>query len=147
MLRSISRGSLLTLQVVEKRLLCTTSVARSHAPNAPLDLDPSLKTLLRDTDMAILGHKSRHGEALNSNHQMLRELEVYPDDPLAKDAYLSPEELDDMENEEHNRDTRKSPAALFGSQRFGAIVMPLELQNTITKLIAGTGRDLHDGNY
>lgn len=147
MLRPASRTVSLALQVAERRLLCMSAVARSHSPNAPLHLDPSLKTLLQDTDMAILGHKPRQDAAMNSRHKGIRELEVYPDDPLATDAYLSPEELDNAESVENNRDSRKSPAALFGSQRFGTVVMPLELQGTITKLIAGMDRGLRPDEY
>lgn len=65
-----------------------------------------------------------------------RELEVYPEDSLEGDDYLTSEQLDDLEVPE-DKHTRKSPAAHFGSQRFGTIVLPSELQDTISKLITG----------
>jgi hypothetical protein len=35
------------------------------------------------------------------------------------------------------RDARKSPAALFGSQSIGQVVLPFELQKSISLLISG----------
>lgn len=87
--------------------------------------------------MAILGHNSRQLDRAEPRHQAVRELELYSDGSLETNEYLSAQELDSLESTENNKDTRKSPAALFGSQRFGAIMIPFELQETITKLIAG----------
>ena len=89
--------------------------------------------------MAILRHKSHNTIPGVTPLEPPRELEVYPDDPLADTEYMTPEELDlqeafDPDSKQH----RKSPAAKFGSLRSGQVVLPLELETTITKLIAGT---------
>lgn len=91
-----------------------------------------MHALLRDAEMSILRHKDRPTQS-----SQLRELEVYPNDPCADDDYMTAVELDAQESDMDNGTTRRSPAALFGSQRIGSIVLPLELQNTINRMIAG----------
>lgn len=85
--------------------------------------------------MSLLRHKTRPTSA---HHPMpRRELEVFPNDPSLADGYMTFEELATQETEADDRGARKSPAALFGSQRVGAVVLPSELQKTIARLIAG----------
>lgn len=115
----------------------SSPVSSSHQPNAPLDLDPAFQALLKDVDMSLLQKKSRHISAENRHARVHRELEVYPQDPRTLDDYAGPEDLDFHEDGPTAKEARKSPAALFGSQRIGTVVLPFELQNTITRLIAG----------
>ncbi|OBZ68493.1 Rsm22-cox11 tandem protein 2, mitochondrial [Grifola frondosa] len=134
MLRSSYTKSLaIVIRRRPEALRCSSSTA-SHHPNAPLDLDPSFQALLKDADMSLLrnnAHKPPH-----------RELEPYPNDPLISDDLLTSEELDIQEGVSDHRETKKSPAALFGSQRIGAVVLPFELRNTITKLISASDKSM-----
>lgn len=94
-------------------------------PNPKLNLDPSLQTLLQDVDMAL------HSRSKRQKKPPL-ELEIIPSQ--YGEAEAIPEDYD---QEGHEDLPRKSPAALFGSQRIGAVVLPLELQDTIQCLIYG----------
>jgi hypothetical protein len=114
--------------------VCRYSSSTSQAPldqthpNAPLDLDPTLRSLLNDVDMSLVKHKSHHPP------REYRELEAIPADQSV-DNTIAPYDQD--LNTSDRRDTRKSPAALFGSRRVGAIELPFELQKSIHQLIAG----------
>ncbi|TFY79446.1 hypothetical protein EWM64_g4571 [Hericium alpestre] len=100
----------------------------SHQPNAPLDLDPSFKALLQDVDMSLQHHK--HPQA-RTGHATPRELEIWPEETVDQEA----SDLEEYEGE--SRGSRKSPAASFGSRKIGAVVLPHELQESITTLISG----------
>lgn len=102
------------------------SSSSSHQPNAPLDLDKSFKAILRDIDHSIAEQK------LNRHHSLpdIHELTAYPTDSEVT-------ELAHEDDEGNPRANRKSPAAHFGSQRLGAVVLPQELQQTISALISG----------
>jgi len=91
-------------------------------------LDPSFKVLLKDIDISL--HKARHTQ-VDNGRSLLRELEEFPDDSLEND--VQPEDEDSLEP----RALRKSPAAHFGSQKIGAVVIPSELQESIETLISG----------
>ena len=106
----------------------STSVARhAYQPNAPLDLDPSMKALLRDANMSLLNHKTRH-HSKDASNDSLRELELLPTEPDdVEELVLLPDE----------RVGRKSPAARFGSQQTGAVILPDELQGSINSVIQG----------
>ena len=138
MLRSLSRDLLSGAgrSTSCARNISSCLVARSQQPNAPVELDPSYKALLEDVDLSMLRHKARHA-ALDAVRVVPppRELEVFPTDPL--EGYMTSEELDIHEDVYQSRAKQKSPAALFGSQRVGATVLPFELQQTITRLVAG----------
>lgn len=95
----------------------------SHQPNAPLDLDESFKTILQDIGDSGLDQK------LNAIPR-IHELTAYPTDS-------KPGNLTHLDDEPYTPIERKSPAALFGSQRLGAVVVPQELQQTISGLISG----------
>jgi hypothetical protein len=106
-------------------LASTEHVNPSH-PNVPLDLDPSLESLLEDANMSLLEHQSKTHE--------YRELEATPaglpaDEDVFRDHELSVED---------HRDSRKSPAASFGSYSIGAVALPFELQQSINRMILGT---------
>lgn len=103
-----------------------SSNAETAQPNPPLDLDPSFQALLRDVDISLERHNPK-GAALPSR----RELEALPVE--GNEGSLLPS--DDVPHEEYS--LRKSPAAHFGSQRIGAVILPLELQASITSIIAG----------
>jgi len=98
----------------------------SYQPNAPLDLDKSFQTILRDIDNSITEQKLRGHHSRPDIH----ELDVYPTDS-------KPTELAREGDEGDARSERKSPAALFGSQQLGAVVIPQELKQTTSALIEG----------
>lgn len=122
------------------RLIVSRSVASVHSPKAPLDLDPSYRALLDDINMAVSRNKSRLTDPGRAAPP--RELEVFPNDPTISQDRLSSEELDAQEDDLDRKEHRKSPAALFGSQRIGAVTLPLELQNSISRLISEADRPL-----
>jgi hypothetical protein len=104
------------------------SSSSSHQPNAPLDLDKSFRAILRDIDNSITEQKTKGHHTQAPPH--LHELSVYPADSEST-------ELVDQDGEGDDRMERKSPAAFFGSQRLGAVVIPQELKQTISALISG----------
>ncbi|KAJ3571566.1 hypothetical protein NP233_g3678 [Leucocoprinus birnbaumii] len=101
----------------------------SPQPNPRINLDPSLQTLLQDVDMALHNHARKdkkhihHLEVISSTESGTEEIDFETDD-----------------NETHDSAPRKSPAALFGSQRIGAVTLPLELQQTIQHLISNANK-------
>lgn len=95
----------------------------SHQPNAPISLDPTTQALLNSVDdMSLLKHKVKP-------HPTPRELEAFSVEPSEEVA------LEDSWTEEASEMQRKSPAALFGSQRIGAVVIPTQLQSVVTTII------------
>ena len=113
------------------------SCAPNNSLRPPLNLDPSLQTLLKDVDISL-----KHAKVESTPPIAMRELEVL-DDVLAAQHEVSMDDwspLDPFEIkvELEQSEERKSPAALFGSQRIGMVVLPLELQSAISHLIAGT---------
>jgi hypothetical protein len=103
----------------------STSTISSNQPNAPLDLDPSLRALLKDVDMSLIHHKSRQHK-----HTELQVLPINPSITGETDVYNG------APHEERYTE-RKSPAAHFGSQRIGTVVLPFELRKSIGILISG----------
>jgi len=95
----------------------------SNRPNTPLDIDPSLRALLKDVDISLLNHKSQH-------RHVHRELEVLSTG--VDEADVQHEATNEQDYVE-----RKSPAAHFGSQGIGTVVLPFELQKSIDTLISG----------
>ncbi len=95
-------------------------------PNAPLDLDKSFRAILLDIDNSIAEQKLNRHNSLPDIH----ELTAYPTDS-------EPTELARHDDEGSTRAQRKSPAAHFGSQQLGAVVIPQELKQTISTLISG----------
>lgn len=109
------------------------SSTSAHQPNAPLDLDPAFQALLKDVEMSL---RNKVKSDASGSHGP-RELEVYPHDPEAPVDYLSSAELDAQDEGFGHKERRKSPAAHFGSQRIGAVVLPFELESTIGRMVAG----------
>ena len=138
MLGSLSRRHV-AIQLREARRLSTSVVVQSQLPNARLELDPSFRDFIKSAkDMRSWKTQAdRSVVDTDTTPRVPRELEVYPEDSMTSEDYLSSDELDSIHDTE-DKHTRKSPAAQFGSQRHGTIVIPLELQHTITKLISGT---------
>ncbi|KAG7099840.1 hypothetical protein E1B28_001648 [Marasmius oreades] len=103
----------------------STSTPVTRQPKPSLDLDPTLHALLRDVDISLSRDKITESPSP-------RELDVLPPENLTvtPDTDQVEEHVDLLGSLE-----RKSPAAVFGSQRIGATVLPLELQNSINILI------------
>lgn len=93
-------------------------------PNPPLSLDPGLQALLKEEDI-LLG-KSRPG-------RLYKELEVIDDEGQLVRTTEPLAAQDDFEYVSE----RKSPAAHYGSQRIGAVILPNQFQNTINAMIHG----------
>ncbi|KAH7922862.1 Rsm22-domain-containing protein [Leucogyrophana mollusca] len=113
----------------------TSAVAASTQPNAALELDPTLKALLQDVDISLTSTKHRTGE----QPRQPRELHAYAiEDPSEDDTF----DVEVLGNEEpsERRAERKSPAARFGSQGLGAVVLPQELQQSVEALIAASDK-------
>ncbi|CAL1694264.1 unnamed protein product [Somion occarium] len=143
MLRPFSTRSarILSRHVHVCNLSSSSSASSSHQPNSPVELDPSFQALLNDVDLSVLKHRARHGPASTSGSNSPRELEVIPVEHVPDTDYLTSEDLDSMEDRDE-KDRRKSPAALFGSQRIGAVVIPFELQQTINRLISESDKPM-----
>ncbi|KAK1233060.1 37S ribosomal protein S22 [Marasmius sp. AFHP31] len=112
----------------------STSVIARRQPNPPLHLDPTLQALLKDVDISLSQHKTFESPEP-------RELDVLPPTKArlesALDLNLAEEDADWSESSD-----RKSPAALFGSQRIGAVLLPVELQNSINIMINESDKSL-----
>lgn len=89
----------------------------------PLDLDPSVQALLKEEDITLKPKKVLP--------KAIRDLKVL-DNLSIMEYQIS---LDDWAL--NCSGERKSPAAVFGSQRIGMVLLPLELQSAIKQLIAG----------
>ena len=81
-----------------------------------------------------MAHKSRAHHPVEQEVPVPRQLEIFPDDPIldAEEPYSHW-----PEDEVESRESRKSPAAAFGSRHIGAVVIPKQLQNSISRLIEG----------
>ena len=86
-----------------------------------------MKALLRDANMSLLNHKTKR-HTTDSSDVSLRELELLPSEV---------EEMEELTLEPDERVGRKSPAARFGSQQVGSVVLPEELQESINSIIEG----------
>ena len=95
-------------------------------PNAPLDLDPALQSLLRNANMAM-AHKfnAHHPKEEPPSH---RHMELIEQEGITSTNWIEEEELG-------SRGSRKSPAAEFGSRKIGAVVLPDQLQESVARLI------------
>ncbi|KAI0035111.1 mitochondrial small ribosomal subunit Rsm22-domain-containing protein [Vararia minispora EC-137] len=128
MRRVLARPALRPTLFPQRASLSVNSGLRAHQPNAPLDLDPAFKTLLRDVDSSLSSYKRRGRSSLPPNLQ-LRELEeLEPDEDI---LHVLPE---------GERLPRRSPAARFGSQNIGAIVLPEEMQKAIYNLVEASDK-------
>lgn len=107
---------------------------QTHHPNPPLELDPAFQALLRDVDISLRNKVQEHA----SGSRLPRELEIFPYDSDAETDYLTYAELEAQDDMSDYKEGRKSPAARFGSQRIGSVILPTELQSAITRMISGT---------
>lgn len=114
-----------------------SSTAGAHVASQPkpsLTLDPSLKSLLHDVDISLM---PKHTGIEDPTSTSARELQALENEEGEVEYYdLGP---GDYPIEEHaqRREDRKSPAARFGSDGVGTVVLPSELQRTVTALIEG----------
>ena len=69
-----------------------------------------------------------------------RELAEFEEADGERSPLMEPEQhaLAEEEEEDQLRDVRKSPAADFGSKHIGAVIIPLELTQSIGRIISGT---------
>ena len=110
-----------------------SSTAKNQSlPNPPLHLDPSLQVLLRDIDMSLKNRNSL---------RKYKELEIVSgaDSPHVHDLPSEEWSPMDMNDDIHQVEggSRKSPAALFGSDQIGAVILPQELRSAIDAMISG----------
>lgn len=133
------RSSLTLAPVSARPTVCafsSSTCVRWTQPNPSLVLDPSLKSLLRDVDLSVSGRQNKTRGGLDSRR--LRELEPFQNN----DGGVTYHDRDDQSNTMHelvqSREDRKSPAARFGSDGIGAVVLPPELQRAVGSLISGT---------
>jgi len=140
-----------TRRIAARRLTCCSSqsffghapfssTAKSYSvPNPPLHLDPSLRSLLHDIDISLKNAKKSSGEP--------KELEIVSGDESGVVHRFPPEQWSPMEtndwiHEETERESRKSPAAEFGSDQIGAVVLPQELCSAINSVISGESKEI-----
>ena len=100
---------------------------RSQMPNAPLDLDPTLQTLLRDADMTMAHRFNAHYP--KEEPPSHRHMELIEEEGVTSTSWIEEEEPSS------SRGSRKSPAAEFGSKKIGAVVLPDQLQESVVRLI------------
>lgn len=97
-------------------------------PNAPLDLDPSLQDLLRGADMSLAHKFNPHNLKEEPNSRRHMELIEQEEGDITSTHWIE-------EEDSSSRGSRKSPAAEFGSRKIGAVVLPDQLQESVTRLI------------
>ena len=133
-----TRASLRVLSCsTRSNLSAFSSTAGAHVapqPKPSLTLDPSLKSLLHDVDISLMPkHKGTEEPTLTS----ARELEALENNEGEIEYYdLDPGDHQ-IEEPARRREDRKSPAARFGSDGIGTVVLSPELQRTVTALIEG----------
>ncbi|KAI0274926.1 mitochondrial small ribosomal subunit Rsm22-domain-containing protein [Gloeopeniophorella convolvens] len=132
MLRARSTASLRTIASFRSSAFSSCSARpSSHQPNAPLDVDESMQSVFQGLGKMMQEAKA----AVHQHNPDLHELTVYPTDADAAEVAPRVEEPDE-------REERKSPAGSFGSQRIGAVVIPQELQDSISELISTSDKRL-----
>ncbi|KIK70481.1 hypothetical protein GYMLUDRAFT_32504 [Collybiopsis luxurians FD-317 M1] len=109
----------------------TTTLPSFGQVNPALNLDPSLQALLRDVDISLTRHK-----VPAPSH---RELDVIPPEFIEDNTIVA---MNSEHSEQEDFLDRKSPAAIFGSHRIGAVVLPLEMQNSINLLISESDKSV-----
>ncbi|KAI6047994.1 mitochondrial small ribosomal subunit Rsm22-domain-containing protein [Pisolithus marmoratus] len=113
--------------------LSSSAVLRSSQPNPSVPLDPTLKTLLRGVDLSVSSHKKRTAGDVRS--RPLRELEPFQNEQGDVTYHDMGDERSVSGDPALAREDRKSPAARFGSNGIGAVILPAELQRAIASLI------------
>lgn len=113
--------------------LTSSAVLRSAQPNPSVPLDPTLKTLLQGVDMSVSNHKKRTAGDIRS--RPFRELEPFQIEQGDVAYHNMDDEGNLLSDSAQAREDRKSPAARFGSNGVGAVILPAELQRAIASLI------------
>lgn len=111
-----------------------SSTARNYSvPNPPFHLDPSLRSLLHDIHISL-----KNAEKSSAEH---KELEMVSGDESSavhrSSSEWFPMKTNDWIHEDAKRESRKSPAAQFGSDQIGTVVLPQELCSAIESVISG----------
>ncbi|KAF9075038.1 mitochondrial small ribosomal subunit Rsm22-domain-containing protein [Rhodocollybia butyracea] len=109
----------------------SSSTAALGKVNPSLNLDPSLQALLKDVDISLTRHKTSF-----PSH---RELDIIPPE-MDLNSEITVQDPEDSFQEDSLE--RKSPAAVFGSKGIGAVVLPLEMQNSINLLISESDKSM-----
>ncbi|KAM5531353.1 hypothetical protein V8D89_014998 [Ganoderma adspersum] len=130
------RASRVVLQRHTELVRHASSSSPHHHPNAPLELDPAFQALLRDVEISLRSKMPQGVSRLNQP----RELEVFPRDSDPEVEYLTSAELEAQDEGLGGKETRKSPAAAFGSQRIGAVVLPIDLHSAISQIVADSDK-------
>ena len=111
---------------------------RYSLQNPPLNLDPGLQALLRDVDISLKNSKKclpkpKELEIVTGvDSSLLHGLSLTEWSSMEVDA-----DLGDVE-----RESRKSPAAIFGSNQIGSVILPQELQSAVEAIISGNSISL-----
>jgi len=101
--------------------------------NPPLNLDPGLEALLRDVDISLKNHMK--GSPKHKELEIVTGVDSGLLNGLSLTEWSSMEinaDVDDLE-----RESRKSPAASFGSNQIGSVILPEELRSAIEAIISG----------
>ncbi|KIJ66366.1 hypothetical protein HYDPIDRAFT_180817 [Hydnomerulius pinastri MD-312] len=114
--------------------------AATSQPKPSLALDPTLKSLLQDVDMSLTSHKLKRTDAPSAPPP--RELEAVANDEGDIEYYDIDHEDYPYDEPARRREDRKSPAARFGSDGIGSVVLPPEMQRTVTALIEDVDKTL-----
>ena len=107
---------------------------RYSLQNPPLKLDPGLQALLRDVDISLKNSKKCLPKP--KELEIVTGVDSSPLHGLSVTEWSSMEigvDLGDVE-----RESRKSPAAIFGSNQVGSVILPQELQSAVEAIIAGS---------
>ena len=109
----------------------SSTPSRYSLPNAPLNLDPSLRLLLHDINISL--KNSKHSTATH------KELEIVNGIDSSLHRAISLKEWSSMNGElgDEEREPPKSPAAIFGSNQIGSVILPQELRSAIESIISG----------
>ena len=132
------RRAISSQRISHQVLRASSTYAGPQEPNAPLELDPSLRNLLKDADMSLrrFSHKIRKESSTNST----RELEVLEFDETWS-SEQSPHNAEDQNPFE--RKERKSARAAFGSRGIGSVSIPNQMREAIENIINGVSNALN----
>jgi hypothetical protein len=101
--------------------------------NPPLNLDPVFEALLSDVDISLKNHMK--GSPKHKELEIVTGVDSGLLNGLSLTEWSSMEinaDLDDVE-----RESRKSPAAIFGSNQIGSVILPQELRSAVEAIISG----------
>lgn len=117
-------------RILQCSYLSSTTATRYSLPNAPLNLDPSLDALLRDIDISL--KNSKQGLAKHKELKIVTGSSPHQEICLKEWSSMEPNaDLGDVE-----RESPKSPAAIFGSNQIGSVILPQELRFAIEAIVS-----------